>query len=109
MIENAGAPIYMAEWLEHPPARQHYDACAWVRIPVSLGKNLSKNNLTNQVKFELSTLRHYLSLSLSIYIYIYIYIYIILPYAFKMRRDYLSTSYLDQKYLPSERSDTREI
>ena len=34
---------------------------------------------------------------------------IILPYAFKMRRDYLSTSYLDQKYLPSERSDTREI
>ena len=26
-----------------------------------------------------------------------------------MRRDYLSTSYLDQKYLPSERSDTREI
>ena len=34
---------------------------------------------------------------------------IILPYAFKMRRDYLSTSYLDQKYLPSERSDTREM
>ena len=30
-------------------------------------------------------------------------------YAFKMRRDYLSTSYLDQKYLPSEQSDTREI
>ena len=32
-----------------------------------------------------------------------------LPYAFKMRQDYLSTSYLDQKYLPSERSETREI
>ena len=27
-----------------------------------------------------------------------------LPYAFKMRQDYLSTSYLDQKYLPSERT-----
>ena len=34
---------------------------------------------------------------------------IILSYAFKMRQDYLSTSYLDQKYLPSERSETREI
>ena len=32
---------------------------------------------------------------------------IILPYAFKMRQDYLSTSYLDQKYLPSERSEMR--
>ena len=32
-----------------------------------------------------------------------------LPYAFKMRQDYLSTSYLDQKYLPSERSETKEI
>ena len=32
-----------------------------------------------------------------------------LPYAFKMRQDYLSTSYLDQKHLPSERSETREI
>ena len=30
---------------------------------------------------------------------------IILSYAFKMRQDYLSTSYLDQKYLPSERSE----
>ena len=35
--------------------------------------------------------------------------FIILSYAFKMRQDYLSTSYLDQKYLPSERSETREI
>ena len=34
---------------------------------------------------------------------------IILSYAFKMRQDYLGTSYLDQKYLPSERSETREI
>ena len=34
---------------------------------------------------------------------------IILSYAFKMRQDYLSTSYLDQKYLPSERSETSEI
>ena len=34
---------------------------------------------------------------------------IILSYAFKMRQDYLSTNYLDQKYLPSERSKTREI
>ena len=34
---------------------------------------------------------------------------IILSYAFKMRQDYLSTSYLDQKDLPSERSETREI
>ena len=34
---------------------------------------------------------------------------IILSYAFKMRQDYLSTSYLNQKYLPSERSETREI
>ena len=34
---------------------------------------------------------------------------IILSYAFKMRQDYLSASYLDQKYLPSERSETREI
>ena len=34
---------------------------------------------------------------------------IILSYAFKMRQDYLSTSYLDQKYLPRERSKTREI
>ena len=34
---------------------------------------------------------------------------IILSYAFKMRQDYLSTSYLDQKYLPSERSKTSEI
>ena len=32
-----------------------------------------------------------------------------LPYAFKMRQDYLSTSYLDQKYLTSERSEMREI
>ena len=32
-----------------------------------------------------------------------------LSYAFKMRQDYLSTSYWDQKYLPSERSETREI
>ena len=32
-----------------------------------------------------------------------------LSYAFKMRQDYLSTSYLDQKYLPSERSEKREI
>ena len=32
-----------------------------------------------------------------------------LPYAFKMGQDYLSTSYLDQKCLPSERSETREI
>ena len=32
-----------------------------------------------------------------------------LPYAFKMRQDYLSTSYLDQKYLLSERSETREM
>ena len=38
-----------------------------------------------------------------------IWIIIILSYAFKMRQDYLSTSYLDQKYLPSERSETREI
>ena len=30
---------------------------------------------------------------------------IILSCAFKMRQDYLSTSYLDQKYLPSERSE----
>ena len=30
---------------------------------------------------------------------------IILSYAFKMRQDYLSTSYLDQIYLPSERSE----
>ena len=30
---------------------------------------------------------------------------IILSYAFKMRQDYLSSSYLDQKYLPSERSE----
>ena len=30
---------------------------------------------------------------------------IILSYAFKMRQDYLSTSYLDQKYLPSEQSE----
>ena len=33
---------------------------------------------------------------------------IILSYDFKMRQDYLSTSYLDQKYLPSERSETTE-
>ena len=33
----------------------------------------------------------------------------IIIYAFKMRQGYLSTSYLDQKYLPSERSETREI
>ena len=26
-----------------------------------------------------------------------------------MRQDYLSTSYLDQKYLPTECSETREI
>ena len=26
-------------------------------------------------------------------------------YALKMREDYLSTSYLDQKYLPSEQSE----
>ena len=26
-----------------------------------------------------------------------------------MRQDYLSTSYLDQKYIPSERSKAREI
>ena len=32
-----------------------------------------------------------------------------LSYAFKVRQDYLSTCYLDQKYLPSERSETREI
>ena len=38
-----------------------------------------------------------------------VYCIIRLPYAFKMRQDYLSTSYLDQKYLPSERSETREI
>ena len=34
---------------------------------------------------------------------------IILSYAFKMRQDYLSTSYLDKKYFPSERSEMREI
>ena len=33
----------------------------------------------------------------------------ILSYTFKMRQDYLSTSYLNQKYFPSERSETREI
>ena len=38
--------------------------------PGQPGKKFVKNDFTNQVKFELSTLRHYL------YIYIYIYIYI---------------------------------
>ena len=33
----------------------------------------------------------------------------ILLYAFKMRQDYLGTSYLDQKYLPGEQSKRREI
>ena len=33
---------------------------------------------------------------------------IILSYAFKMRQDYLSTSYLDPKYLPGEQSEMRE-
>ena len=57
-------PSPMAEWLAHPPARQHYDACAWVRIPVSPGKKFVKNDL-NQVKFQLSTLRHNLYLQAS--------------------------------------------
>ena len=36
-----------------------------------------------------------------------IYCIIILSYAFNMRQDYLSTSYLDQKYLPIERSENK--
>ena len=61
----------LAEWLEH------YDACMCMGSnPGQSGKKFVKNDFTNQVKFELSTLRHYLSLSLSLYIYIYIYIYI---------------------------------
>ena len=39
------------------------------------GKKFVKNDFTNQVKFELSTLRHYLSLSLSLSLSLYIYIY----------------------------------
>ena len=33
----------------------------------------------------------------------------IISYAFKMRHDYLSTNYLDKKYLPSEHSEMRKI
>ena len=60
-------PTLLAEWVERPPATQRYDACAWVRIPVSPGKNLSK--MISQVRSNLN------SAHLDI-IHIYIYIYI---------------------------------
>ena len=86
---------------------------------VVLGQETNKNNFSMfwyiLLLFLINT-GEYLGYVESILWYLYYFIWfvekfqiIILPYAFKMRRDYLSTSYLDQKYLPSERSETREI
>ena len=49
----------LAERLERPPATQRYDACMCMGSnPGQPGKKFVKSDFTNQVKFELSTLRH---------------------------------------------------